>query len=76
MKTNESSLTTESDCMFVTSDEHVFFDQEKAIRHANKLHDKSIKSLTRQAAEELTTDINTVNTGSELDDFLDELTGN
>jgi len=73
MKTHKSEPTAESDCLFVTSDEHVFFDEEKARKHANKLRDKSVKSVTKQAAEELTAGITTVN---DLEDFLDELTGN
>lgn len=76
MRTRKPEQTGNSDCLFVTSDEHIFYEREKAIMHANKLQDKSLKPLTRQAADEMATGITATNNRTELEDFLDALTGN
>ncbi|MBX2904990.1 MAG: hypothetical protein KF744_03070 [Taibaiella sp.] len=51
MKTTIEAPDTGNNYLYVTSDEHVFFERESALKHANKLRDKSVRSLTRQEAE-------------------------
>ena len=60
--------------LYVTSDQHVFFDEQAATRHARRLCDTTVRHLTRDEAEQQAN----YNAGpaDELETFLDELTGN
>jgi hypothetical protein len=51
MKTTIEAPDAGNNYLYVTSDEHVFFEKESALKHANRLRDKSVRSLTRQEAE-------------------------
>lgn len=51
MKTTTEAPDAGNNYLYVTSDEHVFFERESALKHANRLRDKSVRSLTRQEAE-------------------------
>ena len=76
MKTSETPQNAASSYLFITSDEHVFFEREKAVRHANTLRDKGVKTLTKQEADRQTAGLGEETTGGDdLEAFLDELTG-
>ncbi len=77
MKTSRTIQNGAGSYLFITSDEHVFFEKETAQSHANTLQDKTVRTLTRQEAERQAAGLDEETPdGDELEAFLDELTGN
>lgn len=75
MKNKQDAATTDAaHKLYFTSDNHAFLDEERARRHARRLKDKTINTLSLQEAENQLAAMTKVSSNDELETFLDELT--
>ncbi len=60
--------------LYFTSDNLAYLDEEKAMRHASRLKDKTITTMSQNEADKQLAVISTQDRSDELELLLDELT--
>jgi len=64
----------ETNLLYITSDEQVFFDNNIALRHSRTLDDQAIVTMTQKEAEAQLERLSKYAEEDEQDDLLDSLT--
>jgi hypothetical protein len=73
--TNRAMEAHEGGLLYFTSDQLSFLDKESALKHAKRLDDKSVITMTIAETESQLDAITSSSALNEIDALLDELTG-